>query len=103
MNIPFENLAKIDTIIELLKQLPSKQFEKRWLSTLELAEYTGYSTDSINKFVTNDELLLGTHFYQKSKKRLFDKNKIDEWIISSKTRKEIFDVVDEIVSSIKKD
>ena len=42
MNIPFENLSKIDLLLEKLEILESKVTgEKRWLNISETAHYLG--------------------------------------------------------------
>ena len=84
MNINFENLEQIPKIFEMMK-LMSKQFtdkiEKRWLSTQETAVYLGYSKDSIDSMVQKGELISDIHYFQKARKRMFDKNELDNWVI----------------------
>jgi len=58
--------------------------EKRWLNTRELSDYIGYSMDAINKMVKNDVFIDGVHYYKPSKKLLFDKEQINNWIIGIK-------------------
>jgi predicted DNA-binding transcriptional regulator AlpA len=83
MNIHFENLERIEDIFLLLinikEQLENKS-DKKWLNTKELAEYIGYSINSINKLVQNEDLKLDKHYYKKTGKRIFDKEEIDKWI-----------------------
>jgi hypothetical protein len=90
MNIALENLDKITDILKILQILQlnlvnetSKQ--KRWLSTKELSQYIPYTVETINKKIQNGYFLEGVHFYQKEKTRFFDREKIDEWIISKET------------------
>lgn len=80
MNIPFENLAKIDEILNLLKNQQTETIEKRWLNINETASYLGYSTDRIHK-LKGDSFIEGLHFYKRSGKLLFDKIILDKWVL----------------------
>ena len=85
MNVNFECLEKIPEIYNLLLLLQNEvknKVEKRWLTTEELSVYIGYSKESIKNFIKNDELILNNHYYKKDRKNIFDKNAIDEWIMS---------------------
>ncbi len=86
MNNPFEILEEnLSNIAIHLKSLESKiKSEKRWLSTAELSQYIPYSKETINKKVQDETFVCGVHFYQQNKTRMFDKLKIDEWIMSNK-------------------
>ncbi|WP_404319468.1 helix-turn-helix domain-containing protein [Malaciobacter canalis] len=84
MNINFENLEKIEEIYKLLiliKDEKINQFEKKWLTTEELSTYIGYSKESIKKMIKENDLELGKHYFKVSKKNLFDKYAIDNWIM----------------------
>ena len=86
MNINFDNLEKIEDVLKILQTLQLNQInhnEKRWLSTKELSQYIPFSVETINKKVQSGYFIEGVHFYQKGKIRFFDKQKIDEWILSS--------------------
>lgn len=88
MNINFENLNLLEQIandlIIIKKQLQSdSNTSKRWLSTKELSQYIPYSKETINKKVQDETFICGVHFYQNAKTRMFDKIKIDEWIIQN--------------------
>ena len=88
MNIPLENLDKITDILKILQTIQINQVnqssnQKRWLSTKELSNYIPYSIETINKKVQSGYFIEGIHFYQKEKTRFFDREKIDEWILSS--------------------
>ena len=86
MVIDFENLSKIEQIandLEIIKKQLDSNIEKRWLSTKELSLYIPYSTETINKKVQDETFICGVHFYQHKKTRMFDKLKIDEWIINN--------------------
>ncbi|MDD2698817.1 MAG: hypothetical protein PHF17_08465 [Arcobacteraceae bacterium] len=86
---PFEQLEKnLSNIINKIDSLESKiQHEKRWLSTAELSKYIPYSKETINKKVQDETFICGVHFYQNDKIRMFDKFKIDEWIMNNKLSK----------------
>jgi len=86
MNNPFEILEEnLSNIAIQIQSLTSKiNHEKRWLSTSELADYIPYSKETINKKVQDETFICGVHFYQNGKTRMFDKLKIDEWIMSNK-------------------
>jgi len=85
MDNPFMQLENnLQVIINKINSLESKiQNEKRWLSTAELSKYLPYSKETINKKVQNGDLVCGIHFYQQQKTRMFDKLKIDEWIMTN--------------------
>ncbi|MDQ1244003.1 MAG: hypothetical protein QG565_343 [Campylobacterota bacterium] len=107
MNISLEHLELIPKLLNEIKSLKLTQAmssEKRWLNTRELSDYIGYSLDAINKMVKDDIFIDGIHYYKPSKKLLFDKNQIDNWIVgireeSVKNRVNI--VVENILSGMK--
>jgi len=82
----FDNLSQIQEIandLKFIKKQLNSNIEKRWLSTKELSLYIPYSTETINKKVQDETFICGVHFYQHQKTRMFDKLKIDEWIINN--------------------
>jgi len=83
---PFEQLEQnLSNIALQIQSLNSKiKNEKRWLSTAQLSQYIPYSKETINKKVQDETFICGVHFYQNGKTRMFDKLKIDEWIMSNK-------------------
>lgn len=86
MNIAFEKLEKIEEIYNLLVLLRDREInkiEKRWLTTEELAEYIGYSKESIKNMIRDEEFILELHYYKKHRKNIFDKTEIDKWVMSS--------------------
>lgn len=86
MNIAFENLEKIQeiyNILVLLRDREMNKIEKKWLNTEELANYIGYSKESIKKMIKEEEFILELHYYKKHRKNIFDKAEIDKWIMSS--------------------
>jgi len=84
MNIPFENLLKIDDILNKLHLLESKiSGAKKWLNVTETAHYLGYSKEYIHK-LKDSNFILNKHYYKKSGKLLFDKDELDLWVTSSK-------------------
>ena len=84
MNVNFETLSQIPDIYRLLLQLNEKienRVEKRWLSTTETANYLGYSKDSIDFMVKKGEFIVNIHYYQVERKRMFDKQSLDKWVM----------------------
>lgn len=103
MNIKFENLDKIDEILKVLNNIQHIQKNgKRWMSTEEIVNYLPYSKDTINTMIKNGDFIKDTHYYQKSRKRIFDKYAIDNWVLESKpiTSNNINAIINEIISSI---
>jgi hypothetical protein len=107
MNISLEHLELIPKLLNEIKSLKLSQAmssDKRWLNTRELSDYIGYSLDAINKMVKDDVFIDGIHYYKPSKRLLFDKNQIDNWIIGIKDEKQksrVHDVVGNILAGIK--
>ncbi len=105
--IEMENINLIKEIaqdISTIKKALSSIQTKRWLNTLELAKYLGYSKDRIYK-LKEEVFIENLHFYKKTGKILFDRVAIDDWVIG----KENYDViqsrrliVDNILSSVTK-
>ncbi len=85
MNIKFENLAKIDEILQLLKDQQTSKIEKRWLNVSETAHYLGYSKDHIHK-MKNDIFILDIHYYKKTGRLLFDKMELDKWVTQTSNK-----------------
>ena len=84
MNVNFETLSQIPIIYQLLLQLNEKienKVEKRWLSTIETSLYLGYSKDSIDFMVKKGEFIVNVHYYQVERKRMFDKQALDKWVM----------------------
>lgn len=91
MNITFEQLELIPKLLNEIKSLKLSQAmssEKRWLNTRELSDYIGYSLDAINKMVKDDIFIDGIHYYKPSKKLLFDKEQVNNWIVGIKDDKQ---------------
>lgn len=89
MEISFENLKKIDTILEKIETLENKiSSEKRWLNTKEASYYLGYSQEHIHKLKDN-HLLEGKHYFKKAGRILFDKLALDSWVTTSLNIKNI--------------
>jgi len=106
MTILLENLELIPKLFEEIKalKLNSTKNEKKWLNSRELSAYIGYSMDSINKMVKEDVFIDGVHYYKPSKKLLFNKYEIDNWIIgirSNKAKHDVNLVVDNLLANIK--
>ena len=84
MNVNFETLSQIPVIYQLLLQLNEKienKVEKSWLSTIEPSLYLGYSKDSIDFMVKKGEFIVNVHYYQVERKRMFDKQALDKWVM----------------------
>lgn len=102
-------LSLIPTMMELMLKLTEKidnTTTKEFLSTEETAQYTSYSKDSIDSFVKKGELALNVHYYQKGKKRMFNRQAIDKWVMgidieSDCNKTKIEATVEEIISSLK--
>lgn len=91
MNISLEHLELIPKLLNEIKSLKLTQAmssEKRWLNTRELSDYIGYSLDAINKMVKDDIFIDGIHYYKPSKKLLFDKEQVNNWIVGIKDDKQ---------------
>lgn len=108
MELNFEALEQIPKIYMLLNQLNEKvenNVEKRWLSTLETAKYLGYSKDAIDAMVKKNEFIQGIHFYQAHRKRMFDKQALDKWVMGITEQPQhieqtINNTIEDILSSI---
>ena len=87
MTIDFKDLELIKEIyndIKLIKKTFENRIEKRWLSTKETAQYLDYSEDRIHH-LKGDAFIEGIHYHKRSGKLLFDKQKIDDWVIGIET------------------
>jgi len=87
MTINFEHLELLKEMfddIKTIKKLFENRIEKRWLSTKEVAEYLDYSQDRIHK-LKGEAFIEGIHFHKRSGKLLFDKAKIDDWVLGIET------------------
>ena len=103
MNIAFEHLALLPEILEKLTFIEKNMsnFEaKRWMNVKEVGKYLGYSTDHIYK-LRDEEFIEGIHFHKKGK-LLFDRFKIDKWVIgdSNNLHQATKDRVNEIIKSV---
>jgi len=100
MNIKFENLEKIDEVLNILLHLKSEhQDSKRWLNIKEASHYLGYSKDYIHS-LKNDEFIEGKHYYKKGK-LLFDRLELDNWVTtSSNTNINSKEVVNQILKDL---
>lgn len=100
MNLKFENLEKIDDILNKLNALEQKiTSPKRWLNTKETAIYLGYSKDHIHK-LKDTYFIEGQHFYKKAGRVLFDKTELDNWVTSSITLIDIDTIVKDVVKDL---
>lgn len=100
MDVKFENLAKIDLLIDKIEKLELKLTgEKRWLNISETANYLGYSKDHIHR-LKNDSFILGLHYHKKSGKLLFDKLELDKWVTFDSNTKEAVNIANEVLKDI---
>jgi len=100
MDIKFENLAKIDILLERMDKLEAKILgEKRWLNIAETSHYLGYSKDHIHK-LKNDSFILGKHYHKKSGKLLFDKAQLDNWVTFDSNTKDAVDIANEVLKDL---
>lgn len=100
MEISFENLKKIDNILEKLEALEQKiSSEKRWLNTKEASYYLGYSKEHIHK-LKDTYLLEGKHYYKKAGRVLFDKLQLDNWVTTSLANKDIKGIADKLLEGL---
>lgn len=92
MNIPFQHLELLPKLLNEIKALKLGQAmssDKRWLNTRELSDYIGYSLDAINKMVKDEVFINGIHYHKPSKKLLFDKEQVNNWIVGIKDEKQL--------------
>ncbi|CAA6806020.1 MAG: Putative DNA-binding protein [uncultured Campylobacterales bacterium] len=100
MNIPFEELQKINELLLAVKALEVKVLGiKRWLNISETAHYLGYSKDRIHK-LKNEYFFEGIHYYKKAGKLLFDKVQLDTWVMQSKNKIDPKKIVNNVLKDI---
>ena len=99
MDIKFENLAKIDEILQLLQKQQTNNYEKRWLNISETAHYLGYSKDHIHK-MKNDIFILDLHYYKKVGRLLFDRIELDNWVTTTANKLSPKDIANEILKDL---
>ena len=100
MNIPFENLIKIDEILNKLHLLELKiSGAKKWLNVSETAHYLGYSKEYIHK-LKDSNFMLNKHYYKKSGKLLFDKDELDLWVTSARDMLSPREIANEILKDL---
>jgi len=87
MDFDFKDIGLLKEMfkdIKVLLQASENKVEKRWLSTRELATYLDYSIDRIHK-LKGVSFLEGIHYHKSAGKLLFDKVKIDNWVMGFDT------------------
>ena len=100
MNLKFENLEKIDDILNKLNSLEQKiTSPKRWLNTKETAIYLGYSKDHIHK-LKDMHLTQGLHYHKKVGRVLFDKVELDNWVTTCAEDVDIESVVNSVLKDV---
>lgn len=105
MNIDFKDLLLLPEIYKQLCKLNNNQVNahKRWLSVKELSIYLTFGKDKIYKMV-DVQFIECEHYYKRENRLLFDKNKIDEWVINTSTNKlstqDTKSMIDDVLSTL---
>ena len=107
MTIDFKDLELLKEMfddIKIIKKSFENRIEKRWLSTKEVAEYLDYSQDRIHK-LKGEEFIENIHYFKRSGKLLFDKTKIDDWVLGIETHDlnggfNVKDIVNEMLQGL---
>lgn len=100
MEINFENLKKIDTILEKIELLENKIIgEKRWLNISEASHYLGYSKDHIHK-LKDSYFIENKHYFKKAGRILFDKLELDNWVKTSNLQIKSNEIVENILKNL---
>lgn len=99
-----DEIADIKALIQDIKLiLQNERIAKRWLSVKEVSNYLPFSQDKIYKMI-DVEFTEGEHFVRKENKLIFDKEKLDEWVLYTPVNNENnispSKVVDDILSSL---
>jgi len=107
MNVNFEDLKLLPQMYELIEKLNSKletTQAKRWLSVKELSNYLTFGKDKIYKMV-DVQFIESEHYYRKENRLLFDKEKIDEWVLNSSSNtnfKSANEIINNVLNSVSK-
>ena len=101
MTIEFESLKLIPQIYELLSNLNNgmSNNSKRWLSVKELSEYLTFGKDKIYKMI-DIQFIESEHYYKKENRLLFDKEKIDEWVLNTPSNNKNYLDTKQIVNGV---
>ncbi|MDF1877412.1 helix-turn-helix domain-containing protein [Sulfurimonas sp. SAG-AH-194-L11] len=105
MNINLKDLQLLPEIYNLLCKLNDNQVktQKRWLSVKELSAYLTFGKDKIYKMV-DIQFIESEHYYKKENRLLFDRDKIDEWVVYSSTDKLSTEdtkyIIDDVLSTL---
>ncbi len=96
------SFTELYSMVKELKSSIVKDIDKRWLSTKEVAVYLPYGIDKVKKMI-DIQLIEGEHFYRREGKLVFDKHKLDEWVlytpINNTNKVDTQFIVNDIVSS----
>ena len=107
MTVEFESLNLLPQIYEMLNKLHENMnnSSKRWMSVKELSAYLTFGKDKIYKMI-DVVFIESEHYYKKENRLLFDKQKIDEWVLNTSKRKENIPdaklVISDVLSSLQK-
>ncbi len=100
MNLKFENLEKIDDIMNKLNYIEQKiSSPKRWLNVKETAIYLGYSKDHIHK-LKDTHFTSGLHYHKKAGRVLFDKVELDSWVTSTFNEIDVDTIVKDVIKDL---
>ncbi len=107
MTIEFESLKLLPQIFELLNKLNDglNNSSKRWMSVKELSLYLTFGKDKIYKMI-DVQFVESEHYYRKENRLIFDREKIDEWILDTPTNKSSSQdaklIINNVLSSLSK-
>lgn len=102
---PLNEIPKVVKKLEIIDKKLDSNIDKRWLTTRELAEYTGYKFETIKSKIKNHDFIFGVHYYKKDGTLFFDKFEVDNWIMGIKPsnielKNDSSDIVDEVLASL---
>jgi len=102
---PLQEIPKIVNKLEIIDKKLDSNIEKKWLTTRELAEYTGYKFETIKSKIKNHDFIFRVHYYKKDGTLFFDKFEVDNWIMGVKPSNialehDCSDIVDEVLASL---
>lgn len=81
-----KDIEKVSKQLELIDKKIDSNIEKRWLTTDDVAKYTGYKLETIRSKIKNRDFIKEIHYFKKGRKILFDKFEIDKWIMGLSTK-----------------
>ena len=102
---PLNEIPNVIKKLEIIDKKIDSNIEKRWLTTREVAEYTGYKFETIKSKIKNHDFIFGVHYYKKCGTLFFDKFEIDNWIMGIKPsnialENDCLNIVDDVLASL---